>query len=286
MASKLPNNNIFLFTTTITQAIERSMIIVSWNINSVRLRLPLIKTFLSTNNIDILCLQETKVEDDKFPLKQLHDIGFAHIAFRGEKSYNGVAILSKIPFEKLSGQQFGGNAQSRYIGVKLHNDVEIHNFYVPAGGDVANPEQNPKFAHKLQFLDDIISWSRKRSEHVPAIMVGDFNIAPLEHDVWSSKQLREVVSHTDIERSKMNELQASSSWVDSHRHFIPADKKLYSWWSYRARDWEKSDRGRRLDHIWVSQPLKQKLISASILKSARGWEKPSDHAPVITELDI
>jgi exodeoxyribonuclease-3 len=119
------------------------------------------------------------------------------------------------------------------------------------------------------------------------ILVGDLNIAPLEHDVWSHKQLLDVVSHTPIEVEKLTALQNSLNWVDAVRHFVPPDRKLYSWWSYRAADWNASDKGRRLDHVWVTPPLAPKLKGQTILRDARGWEpKPSDHVPVIVDLDI
>jgi exodeoxyribonuclease III len=120
----------------------------------------------------------------------------------------------------------------------------------------------------------------------PMILVGDLNIAPLEHDVWSHKQLLDVVSHTPVEVEKLGKVQASADWVDAVRHFVPADQKLYSWWSYRARDWRLADRGRRLDHVWVTPPLKTGLKSWSILKDARGWERSSDHVPVTVDLAL
>jgi len=157
---------------------------------------------------------------------------------------------------------------------------------VPAGGDIPNPDENPKFAHKLQFLDEMASWWKEQAKHpAPKIVLGDMNIAPLEHDVWSHKQLLDVVSHTPIEVEKLKKMQAAHDFIDAVRHFVPEDEKLYSWWSYRARDWDASDKGRRLDHIWVTKDLKKKLKSAEILRTARGWQpKPSDHVPVIIQI--
>lgn len=260
------------------------MRIVSWNINSVRLRLPLLLQLISHVSPDVLCLQETKTPDEHFPLTALQKAGYPHIHMRGEKGYNGVAILSKLPVAASDKREFGGNGQTRHISVTLENGLEIHNFYIPAGGDDPDTAINPKFAHKLQFVDDMTEWSKQQPKNRQQIILGDFNIAPLEHDVWSSKQLRNVVSHTDIEREKLEQLKQAGGWVDSHREFTPEDEKLYSWWSYRARDWEASDRGRRLDHIWVSPKLKPSLHSTDILKAARGWEKPSDHAPILLNL--
>lgn len=261
-----------------------AMRLASWNINSVRLRLPLIKQFVSKESVDILCLQETKTQDQYFPGDALRAMGFEHQHFAGEKSYNGVAILSKMPLSAIEAPDFGGAEQARHVAAVLPDGTALHNLYIPAGGDVPDPSTNPKFAHKLRYLDDLTAWSEKREKEAAAIIVGDFNIAPLEHDVWSSKQLQKVVSHTPIERQKLGALKQAGQWIDSHRHFVPSEEKLYSWWSYRARDWETSNRGRRLDHIWVSPCLKDRLQSVDTIIEARGWEKPSDHVPIITEI--
>ena len=130
-------------------------------------------------------------------------------------------------------------------------------------------------------------WFKDRyTNDQPLIAVGDFNIAPGEHDVWSHKQLLKVVSHTPPELERIAKMQNSLDWVDAARHFVPADEKCYSWWSYRNRDWKKSNRGRRLDHIWVTPPLKQSLKAHEVLVDARDWEQPSDHVPVIVDLDF
>ncbi len=260
------------------------MKIISWNINSVRLRLPLMLKLIEQTNADVICLQETKTPDEHFPKDALVEAGYPHIEYRGEKSYNGVAIISKIPILKSERFTHGGNEQTRHISAQLENGVDIHNLYIPAGGDEADVTINPKFAHKMQFLEDLTHWSAQQSAARKQVILGDFNIAPYEHDVWSSKALRKVVSHTDIEREKLQALKDAGGWIDSHRHFVPMEEKLYSWWSYRAREWETSNKGRRLDHIWVSPALESSLKSVSTLKEGRGWLKPSDHAPIITEL--
>jgi exodeoxyribonuclease-3 len=116
------------------------------------------------------------------------------------------------------------------------------------------------------------------------VLVGDLNIAPLEHDVWSHKQLLDVVSHTPIEVEGLLGWQKAAGWHDALRHFVPEDQKLYTWWSYRARDWRAADRGRRLDHVWVSDDLAGKLSRHHVLKDARDWPQASDHVPVLVEL--
>lgn len=240
-----------------------SLRIVSWNINSVRLRLPLLKNLIETANPDIICLQETKTPDEYFPLEEIKALGYPHIVISGEKGYNGVAILSRVPFQSSEVVPFTDISQCRHLSVRLADGMELHNFYVPAGGDIPDPKENPKFAHKLHFLDDMVAWFTKhRKSSDKMVLVGDLNIAPLEHDVWSHKQLLGIVSHTPVEVDKLTRLQQGLGWVDSHRKFTPVSEKLYSWWSYRNRDWRKSDRGRRLDHIWVTAPLAPLSINA------------------------
>jgi exodeoxyribonuclease-3 len=256
--------------------------IASWNINSLRLRLPLLKKFSEEARPDIICLQETKVKDEDFPLDAVKALGYPHVAFRGEKSYNGVAILSKIPLSMPDHHNFGGKGDTRHLKVLLPDGVELHNFYVPAGGDEPDPVVNLKFAHKLQFVEDMTAFfAKERSANDNIIIVGDMNIAPLEHDVWSHKQLLKIVSHTPPEVERMEALRASLGWVDAHRHFIPANQKLYSWWSYRNQDWEKSDRGRRLDHIWMTKGPATSLQNSQTLRHMRNWEQPSDHVPIL-----
>ncbi len=261
------------------------MRIATWNINSVRLRQDMVKRFMSEHAPDVVCLQETKTPDELFPTEPFKELGYVHQHIHGMKGYNGVAILSRLPLSNLKIERWAGKDDCRHIYATLPDKTEVHCLYVPAGGDIPDVEQNEKFAHKLQLLDELSGWWKKQSAHGSRkILVGDLNIAPLEHDVWSHKQLLDVVSHTPIEVEKLGHLQASNGWHDAVRHFVPASQKLYSWWSYRAGDWAASNRGRRLDHIWVSKPLVSSLKSTSILREARGWEpKPSDHVPVMVD---
>ena len=264
------------------------MKIATWNINSVRFRQQLVTRFLTQEQPDVLCLQETKVETGLFPAPPFHKLGYVHQAIHGQKAYHGVAILSKIPFRETGVQDFCREGHARHMGVTLESGVQIHNFYVPAGGDIPDPTVNAKFAHKLDFLHCMEKFFARRAaqKNDPVILVGDLNVAPLENDVWSHKQLLGIVSHTPVETKLLGEAQAAFDWTDSTRHFIPPDEKIYSWWSYRAQDWEASDRGRRLDHVWVSPGLKGALKSQKIVKKMRGWQKASDHVPVIVELDV
>ncbi|PCJ34630.1 MAG: hypothetical protein COA75_12660 [Cellvibrionales bacterium] len=130
------------------------------------------------------------------------------------------------------------------------------------------------------------NWSGKLKKDDKCILVGDLNIAPLENDVWSHKQLLKIVSHTPLECETMIKLMEQHNWFDVMRHFVPEPERLYSWWSYRAKDWKTSNKGRRLDHIWCSQTLKDNMKSMQVLEDARGWVKPSDHAPVMVDMEI
>ena len=261
------------------------MKIATWNINSIRLRSHQVLEFLKANNIDIICLQETKTPDAFFPNKDFKNAGYVFQHYRGEKSYNGVAILSKIKLKENGFVNFCEKSDCRHISVKLGEKIELHNFYVPAGGDEPDISSNPKFAHKINFLNEVKSYfiGDKKTQK---ILVGDLNIAPLENDVWSHKQLLDVVSHTPIETETLLDIISSGDWVDVMRAITPHDEKLYSWWSYRNRNWEISNRGRRLDHIWVSKKLFPQVKSGVIYKETRSWERPSDHVPIVIDIDI
>lgn len=263
------------------------MKIVSWNINSIRIRLPLIAKFVQEQNPDILCLQETKVQDEAFPFAAIKKMGFEFIEISGEKSYNGVAILSKLPLSNVKKYDILNFGHKRHIAATLPNGAILHNFYVPAGGDIPDIVLNDKFDFKLKFVDWMSDYFAKNYlENEKLIILGDMNIAPSEYDVWSHKQLLKVVSYTPIEREKFGNLKAGLNWIDSHRFLAGAETKLYSWWSYRASDPFKSNRGRRLDHIWITPNLQDSLKSADIFKDFRIAEKPSDHVPIAMTLGL
>lgn len=261
------------------------MRIATWNINSVRLRLDLLKKLVEEQNPDIICLQETKVEDLLFPADGIRQMGFEHIYFAGQKSYNGVAILSKFALADVQSRDFIGTGEQRHIMANLPDGTVLHNFYVPAGGDIPDPALNDKFRYKLAFVDGMRDYFSEKGQAGRKIMLmGDLNIAPHEHDVWSHKQLLDVVSHTPIEVEKLKAVIDSRKWLDLGRHGIPESQKVYSWWSYRNKDWEKSNRGRRLDHIWITPELSDAFAGISHLRDVRAWERTSDHVPVVVNL--
>ena len=261
------------------------MRISSWNINSVRLRLSQALRFIEDQNIDLMCLQETKAPDEYFPSEEFKKIGMPYQYFRGEKSYNGVAIISKLPISDLKYINWCEKNDTRHVSVTLKNQIELHNFYVPAGGDEPDIKSNSKFEHKMSFLNEMKSYFSKDT-NIQKILVGDLNIAPLENDVWSHKQLLNVVSHTLLETETLLDIINTGDWIDVMREIFPHHEKLYSWWSYRNRDWKASNRGRRLDHVWVSKKLFSQVKSGVIYKDTRSWERPSDHVPIILEIDI
>ncbi|MBK5265549.1 MAG: exodeoxyribonuclease III [Alphaproteobacteria bacterium] len=258
--------------------------IASWNINSIRARLDIVERFLQEESPDILCLQETKVVDQIFPEGMFRQLGYNHLILHGQLMHHGVAIVSRIPIREDDRFDWQDNGEARHVGVQMENGVRLENVYIPAGGDIPDRNENPKFGQKLDFLERMIAWSDQLD--TPTILVGDFNIAPLESDVWSHKQLLNTVSHTPLECETLARLQNAHNWVDLGRKFVPAPERLYTWWSYRARDWAESDRGRRLDHMWASPDIANAAVAHRVVESCRGWNKPSDHAPLITEFQF
>jgi exodeoxyribonuclease-3 len=272
-----------------------SLSVATWNINSVRLRLGNVKRYLRKRQPDVLCLQETKCPDELFPHAAFEALGYRHRLVQGMKSYNGVAILSKVPFTARQIHHRCGKEDCRHIEVALdvgHDPILLDNLYIPAGGDVADPEVNEKFAHKLEFYREMADWYAVRRARPGAtaglrrIAVGDLNVAPLENDVWSHKQLLKIVSHTPIEVELFGKMMAAMDWIDVPRRFVPQGDKLYSWWSYRNNDWRKSNRGRRLDHILASPALSCAIASHRIDINLRDWKLASDHVPVLATFEV
>jgi exodeoxyribonuclease-3 len=261
-----------------------SLKVASWNINSVRARIDIVGRFLREEQPDILCLQETKVMDDIFPGEMFRSLGYTHHVLNGQRMHHGVAILSRLPLREDGRHDWQDNGEARHVGVRLDCGIRLENVYVPAGGDVPDAALNPKFGQKLAFLERMTRWSEDLRE--PTLIVGDFNIAPLECDVWSHKQLIDVVSHTPIEIEALGRLQAAHDWVDLGRHFVPAPERLFTWWSYRSKDWTANDRGRRLDHMWASPEVARTATAHKVHEPCRAWLRPSDHVPLVTEFDL
>lgn len=263
--------------------------LVTWNVNSIRIRLDSLELLSSLVSPDIICLQEVKAKEEDFPFESIRKMGYKYIALYGQAGYNGVAILSKFPLQQIEQKNWVGKHDARHIKASIFEDIEINNIYIPAGGDIPDPITNLAFAHKLCFMDDISEYYEQHySElsHKKIILCGDFNVAPSENDVWNHKKLLKIVSHTPIEIERITRLFKSLKFVDAVRSFCPEPQKLYSWWSYRNPNWQTNDKGRRLDHVWVTPNLQEKLLNAQVIKEMRLSSRPSDHVPVLVELKI
>jgi exodeoxyribonuclease-3 len=261
--------------------------IASWNINSVRLRMPIVERFLKEQAPDVLCLQEIKTIEETFPHQAFDALGYTHRAVHGQKGYHGVATVSRIPLREFSRHDWQDNGEARHVGVELLGPGQgmiLENVYVPAGGDEPDRTINLKFGQKLDFLERMTRWADAVDR--PTLIVGDFNIAPLESDVWNHKQLLGVVSHTPIEVETLQRFKDAHGWVDIGREHILAPERYFSWWSYRSKDWRVNDRGRRLDHMWASPELAKQASAHSVHEDARDWDKPSDHVPLVTEFAL
>jgi len=260
--------------------------IATWNINSVRLRAPQVERFLAEQAPDVLCLQEIKCAEHLFPHDVFEKAGYTHRAVHGQKGYHGVATVSKIPLREFGRHDWQDNGEARHVGVELLGPGQgllLENVYIPAGGDVPDRTVNPKFGQKLDFLERMTRWADTLDR--PTLIVGDFNIAPLESDVYDHKALLKVVSHTAIEIETLRRFQDAHGWVDLGRKHIPAPERNWTWWSYRTF-WQEKDRGRRLDHMWASPDLAAQSVGHRFVEETRRWDQPSDHVPLITEFDL
>ena len=255
--------------------------ICSYNCNSINLRLDVIQS-LYNSGVDVICLQETKVRDDKFPALEINQIGYGNLIYHGDGGQYGVAVLSKHKIEEVKRFNIVESGK-RHIHFTI-NGVNVHNFYIPAGGDLPDVENNPKFKQKMEYLTWIIDYFTKNNSNT--ILLGDLNIAPLEHDVYNHKKLLREVSHSPLEIETMAKWIKQGNFIDIARHFVPEAEKLYSWWSYRVKDSYTKNYGRRLDHIWCTSDLQNKLGKFEILHSYRTLPRPSDHVPLVCEFDI
>lgn len=258
--------------------------VATWNINSVRLRAEQVARFVTENQPDVVCLQEIKCRNEEFPLKAFSAMGFEHVHIVGQKGWHGVAIVSRRPLEPLPQPGFCPRSEARVAAARIEG-VTIHNLYVPAGGDEPDPAINEKFAHKLEVLARMKAHYAAADRGEPLLVVGDLNVAPGEHDVWSHRQLLKIVSHTPVETEALDGIRDAGEFVDLARALKPAPEKLYSWWSYRG-DWQKGNRGRRLDHIWASKDFATRCRQIDFIAATRAWDRPSDHIPVVARFEL
>ena len=233
---------------------------------------------------DVLCLQETKCPDANFPLEGVREAGYPHIEIHGQKGYHGVAIVSRLPLAAVDKRRFCGKDDARHIAATVSHGgrpITVHNLYIPAGGDEPDPEINPKFAHKLSFLDELHGCMAALA--TPALDAGR---RPQRRAARDRRLVAQAAAagrqpHAGRDRTAWSALRAAGGWVDLMRHFVPPEEKLFTWWSYRSPDWTVNDRGRRLDHIWATPDLAPEAVRLDVLRAARAWQRPSDHVPVI-----
>lgn len=259
------------------------MKIATWNINSLAVRLPQVLGWLAANPVDALCLQELKLSDDKFPRDALAAAGYQSAVF-GQKTYNGVAILSRTPARNVVKNIVGfPDEQSRVIAVTLdtpQGELRLINGYFVNG----QAPGTDKFAYKMQWLDGLCNWLRgELLAHPKLVLAGDFNITADDRDTYDPVALHETIHHTTEERQHLNAL-LGLGLNDAFRLFEQSEKS-YSWWDYREFAFRRN-RGLRIDYILVSDALKPTVTSCVIDKLPRKNERPSDHVPVVAELDL
>ena len=262
------------------------MKIATWNVNSIRTRLNQVTTWLDEKRPDLLCLQETKVDDSLFPKEKFIEKGY-NVSFHGQKAYNGVALISQLPLEDVR-LGFTGELptdpqanmlgeQKRVISALIEN-IRVINIYVPNGSDL----KSDKYAYKLQWLNGLKEYLTAQSQREePICLLGDFNIALEARDIHSPNRLTGGIMASDAERKALLDV-LGEQLQDVFRIFEP-DTNHWSWWDYRSGAWDR-DKGWRIDHIYLSEELLRQAKSCVIDKRTRGSLKPSDHAPVIVDI--
>jgi len=256
--------------------------VTTWNVNSLTARLQHVLDWTSANPVDVLCLQELKLTDEKFPLDVLRSAGYSHCAVFGQKTYNGVAIMSRQPVRDVVKNIAGfADEHSRVIAATLDapgGELRLVNGYFVNG----QAPGTDKFDYKMSWLRGLRDYLREEmAQHPRLVLLGDFNIAPEDRDSYDPEGLRETIHHTTEERDHFRHL-LGLGLCDSFRLFEQPEKS-FSWWDYRMLGYQKN-RGLRIDHILVSEALRPCVRSCAIDRSPRKWQKPSDHAPVTVEI--
>jgi exodeoxyribonuclease III len=255
------------------------MKIATWNVNSLTVRLPQVLEWLALHQVDVLCLQETKINDEKFPLLPFAEAGY-HVRFWGQKTYNGVALISREPLDQIArNNPFFEDSQTRILSANL-GSIRIVNAYFPNG---QSPDSE-KFIYKMNWLSALTQWLAQELVNTPQlILLGDYNIAPEDRDVHDPVAWAGQILCTPQEREHFQAL-LKLGLIDAFRLFEqPA--KSWSWWDYRQLAFRRNQ-GLRIDHILVSEPLQNQVTACWIDKEPRKNERPSDHAPVVIELNL
>tara|TARA_B100000700_G_scaffold196405_1_gene216191 strand:- start:215 stop:1045 length:831 start_codon:yes stop_codon:yes gene_type:complete len=263
------------------------LLLATWNVNSIRSRIDHVKEWLIENNVDILCLQETKTEDKFFPTEVFSKLGYG-VLMSGQKSYNGVAILSKLPINdiKIGFDQINLNDtdlsllnQQKRIISALINDIRIVNVYVPNGSSL----ESEKFIYKQKWLEYLRIYLKEYiTDNIPICLLGDFNIAPKDKDIHTPRNYKESIMASSKERELLQKA-LGGKLEDVFRIFEPGENN-WTWWDYRHSAWER-DKGWRIDHIYINEGLLECTNSCWIDKEPRSKNKPSDHAPVIVDIN-
>jgi len=253
------------------------MKLATWNVNSLKVRLPQVIDWLQTNQPDMLCLQETKLSDENFPAAEIAAIGYESV-FIGQKTYNGVAILSKHKGSEIITAIPGFEDEQKRVVAATYGDVRVISVYVPNGDTV----ESEKYQYKLRWLPALTGWLQQElKDHQKLAILGDFNIAPEDRDVYDPQLWQGKVLCSQPERAAFGDL-LQLGLTDSFRLFEQAEKS-YTWWDYRMMAF-RLNRGLRIDHILLSNALASICTSCTVDKAIRKLERPSDHAPVVAEL--
>jgi exodeoxyribonuclease-3 len=253
------------------------MKIVTWNVNSIKARLGQFLPWLDTSRPDVVLLQETKCIDQDFPRLEIESRGYT-VALRGQKAYNGVAILSRPAILEVTDQLDGDAGESRYIEARIEGDVTVASVYVPMGQSV----ESDRFPFKLAFLDALRARAQSLlDEDAPLILGGDLNVAPEDEDTFDPRGMDGQVLFHPEERKRLRALQFIGL-TDAVRALDPRPD-IYSWWDYRGGSWQR-DHGLRIDHLLLAPKMADRLVASGVDKAPRALDKPSDHAPVWCEL--
>jgi exodeoxyribonuclease-3 len=255
--------------------------IATWNINGINSRIGQVIDWCAAVQPDVLCMQETKCIDTRFPRRRFEAADYEHVVFTGEKAYNGVAIISRYPLEDVTAKLPGVDTDEsrRFLSANI-NGIHVANVYVPHGTRLASD----KYRFKLEWLNRLRRYFDERfTTDDDVILCGDLNVAPHELDVWKPQAWAGKMHFTQEERETLINVKRWG-FVDVFRH-INGEAREYSWWDHFFHSFEK-DRGLRIDHIWTSPDLADACTDCWIDKQPRGNEKPSDHAPVIAEFAV
>jgi exodeoxyribonuclease-3 len=260
------------------------MLVATWNVNSIKQRLDNLTSWLSERQPDIVCLQETKCVDDAFPREALEELGY-NVAFHGQKTFNGVAILSKLPFDEVTARLPGddGDDHARFLEavVSVESGVlRVASIYLPNG----NPPDTDKYGYKLRWMDRLRHYAERRlTLEEPLVLAGDYNVIPDDGDVYDPSAWVGDALFRPETRAKFRAL-THLGLADAVRATTD-EPGLYSFWDYQAGAWQKN-KGLRIDHLLLSPQAADRLVATGIDKHVRDWDKPSDHVPVFAELDF